>query len=237
LPDSNPFDLPQEKTHNALELERLQLLPSRLSPQPLLAAQSFVERHRLQLVHDSRARLHPAVPVPQQLPQIAILPTRHPDPRKVIFQQEFQNQLRILAIGLLLAHSPGSDLGCVADPQLDVELGEQSFKLARLSTGFHAHTHLHSLGREIAIELLRFLAVLQSSLSQFSGVGVHKSNLLEGRVVIASYNHHVRLLSPEPFGWSHHQSLLGPGSRHCYGINYTHLSIPDGSTGCDPNRK
>jgi hypothetical protein len=24
---------------------------------------------------------------------------------------------------------------------------------------------------------------------------------LEGRVVIASYNHHVRLLSPEPFGW------------------------------------
>src|SRR5208282_1627066 len=38
-------------------------------------------------------------------------------------------------------------------------------------------------------------------LSQFSGVGVHKSNLLEGRVVIASYNHHVRLLSPEPFGW------------------------------------
>jgi hypothetical protein len=30
---------------------------------------------------------------------------------------------------------------------------------------------------------------------------IHKRNLLEGRVVIASYSHHVRLLSPEPFGW------------------------------------
>src|SRR6266853_505560 len=57
------------------------------------------------------------------------------------------------------------------------------------------------LGRESAVELLRFLAVLQPPLLQFSTVGIHKRNLLEGRVVIASYNHHVRLLSPEPFGW------------------------------------
>jgi hypothetical protein len=38
------------------------------APQPLLTAQTFIERYGLQLVHDSRARLHHAVPMPQQLP-------------------------------------------------------------------------------------------------------------------------------------------------------------------------
>src|SRR5579862_1317413 len=114
---------------------------------------------------------------------------------------KLQNQLRILAIRLLLAHSLGTDHGGVPDPQLEVQLRQQPFKPARMSTGFHSYAHLHFLGCEITVELLRFLAVLQSPLSQFSGVGIHKSNLLEGRVVIASYNHHVRLLSPEPFGW------------------------------------
>jgi hypothetical protein len=65
-----------------------------------------------------------------------------------------------------------------------------------VSTGLHPHAHLHSLCREIAVELLRFLVVLQSLLSQFSSVGVHKSNLLETRVV-TTYNHHGRFLSPE----------------------------------------
>jgi hypothetical protein len=75
-------------------LSRSQLLPSGFSPQPLLAAWPFVERHGLQLVHDPRARLHHAVPVRQQLPQITILPARYPDLRKVILQHPSQNQLR-----------------------------------------------------------------------------------------------------------------------------------------------
>jgi hypothetical protein len=57
------------------------------------------------LIHDPRARLRHAVPVPQQLPQIAILPARHPDPRKAIFHHQSQNQLGILVIRLLLAYS------------------------------------------------------------------------------------------------------------------------------------
>ena len=146
---------------------------------------------------------------------------RHPDLRKVIFQHQFQNQLRILAIRLLLAYSLGTDLSRVSDPQLEVQLRQQPLKPARMPTGFHAHAHLHSLGREIAVELLRLLAVLQSTLPAFASFGIHKRNLLEARMVITTYNHHVRLLSPEPLvGW-HHQSLLGAGSRHCYGINNT----------------
>ena len=118
---------------------------------------------------------------------------------KSIFHHQSQNQLRILAIRLLLAYSLGTDLGGVADPQLEVQLRQQPLKPARMPTGFHPHAHLHSLGREIAVELLRFLAVLQSSFLQFPRFGIHKRNLLEARVVVTSYNHHVRLLSPGPW--------------------------------------
>src|SRR2546422_932501 len=102
--------------------------------------------------------------MPQQLPQIPILPARDPDLRKAILEQQSQNQLRILAIGLLLAYSLGPDLRCVPDPQLKVQLPQQSFKPARMSTGFHAHAHVSSCCREFTVELLRFLAMLESSL-------------------------------------------------------------------------
>jgi hypothetical protein len=92
------------------------LLPSALPPQPLLTTQTFVQSHRLQLVHDSGACLHHPVPVPQQLPQIAILPTRHPDSRKTVVQQQLQNQLSIVPVRLLLAHPFGSNLGGISDP-------------------------------------------------------------------------------------------------------------------------
>jgi hypothetical protein len=44
----------------------------------------------------------------------------------------------------------------------------------------------------------------------------------------------VRLLSPEPFWlvW-HHQSLLGPGSRHCHGINYLRLGYSNVANSCN----
>src|ERR1017187_2314484 len=72
--------------------------------------------------------------------------------------------------------------------------------LARyVSTSFHPYTHLHSLGRQIAVELLRLLAVLQSLLPAFASFGIHKRNLLEARMVVTTYNPHVRLLSPGPW--------------------------------------
>jgi hypothetical protein len=116
----------------------------------------------LQLVHDPRARLHHPVTMPQQLPQISSLPARNPDLRKAIFQQQLQNQLRILAIRLLLAYPLRADLGGVPDPQLKLQLGEQSFKPASVPTRFHPHAYLHSLRRQITVELLRFLTVLES---------------------------------------------------------------------------
>jgi hypothetical protein len=88
--------------------------------------------------------------------------------------------------------APRTDLGCVSDPQLKLQLGEQSFKPPRMPARFHSHTHLHPLCRHITLEFLRFLAVLQSPLLQFPSLGIYKSNLQEARVVICSF-------SPEPF--------------------------------------
>jgi len=60
--------------------------------------------------------LHHPVSMPQQLPQIPILPTRYPDLGKTILHQQLQNMLRILPIRLLLAFPLPSDLGDVPDP-------------------------------------------------------------------------------------------------------------------------
>jgi hypothetical protein len=69
----------------------------------------------LQLVHQPGARLHHPVPVPQQLPQIAILPARYPDLRKAIFQHQAQQQPGIVSIHLPLAHPFRANLRRVAN--------------------------------------------------------------------------------------------------------------------------
>ena len=119
----------------------------------------------MQLIHDPRAHLHQPVPMPQQLPQIAILRIRHPDPREAIFQHQPQQQLRILPIGLLLAYSLRADLGGVADPQLKLQLAQQALEPARVPAGFHAHPHACVSCFEFAVELLGLFAVRQPPFS------------------------------------------------------------------------
>jgi hypothetical protein len=199
------------------------LLSSRVPPQLLFAAQPFVERYGLQLVHGPRPRLHHSVPMPQQLPQIAILPTRDPDLGKAIFQQQAQNQLRVLAIRLLLPHSLRADLGRIPNPQLKLQLSQQPFKPTSVPTRFHPYTHFEFLRSQIAIELFRVLAMLQPPFLQLTRVCIDKRNLLEARMVIRSYNDHRSAPFSRASVGSHHQSLLGCRSRHCYGINCTHL--------------
>src|ERR1700722_14076996 len=109
--------------------------------------------------------------------------------------------LCILAIRLLLAFALPGNLRGVPDPQLKLQFAHESLEPARLPAGFHSHTYFLSLVRQVTVKLLRFLAVLQSPLLQFPGLGIYKSNLLKARVVIASYNQHIGSFSPEPFGW------------------------------------
>ena len=68
-----------------------------------------------------------------------------------------------------------------------------------MPTGFHPNTHFLSAHLELAVELLRFLAVPQFPLVPFTTVRIDKRNLLEARVIVSTYNDHVRLLSPEPW--------------------------------------
>jgi len=74
----------------------------------------------MQLVHHPRAHLHQPMPMPQQLSIVAVLRIRYPDPRKTVFHQKAQQQLRILPIRLLLARSLAANLRRIPDPKLEL---------------------------------------------------------------------------------------------------------------------
>jgi hypothetical protein len=78
----------------------------------------------LQLIHDPRPHLHQPMPMPEQLPHITIFRTGYPHARKVIFQQQLQQKLGILAVGLLLADALRLDLRRIANPHLDTQFRE-----------------------------------------------------------------------------------------------------------------
>src|SRR5438874_8757688 len=70
-----------------------------------------------------------------------------------------------------------------------------------MTAGFHPNPYLFPAAHlELAVELLRFLAVPQFPLVPFTRVRIDKRNLLEARVIVTTYNDHVRLLSPS-LGW------------------------------------
>src|SRR5215475_5760412 len=54
---------------------------------------------------------------------------------------------------------------------------------------------------QLPVELLCLLTMRQAPFAQFASVGLYASNLLKARMIITTYNQHVRLLSSEPFGW------------------------------------
>src|SRR6266478_8183944 len=82
----------------------------------------------------------------------------------------------------------------------------------------HAYPHADSSLLQVSIEFFCLsITVVQFLFTTFTGLFHKKCNRLKARVVIYAYNHHVRLLSPEPWSLSN-QSLLGSRSRHCYAI-------------------
>jgi hypothetical protein len=72
--------------------------------------------------------------------------------------------------------------------------------------------------------------MLQSPLLQFPGFGIHKSNLLKGRVVICSYNQHIGSFLPGLLVGLHHQSLLG-SREPTLSWNQLHFLTPGASVG------
>src|SRR5215475_8015136 len=155
------------------------------------------------------------MPVPQQLSQIPILRTRNPDFRKALFQQQLQQQSGVLAVGLRLPNTLGFNLGRIPNPQLETKFCQQSLEPTCIPGSLHAYTHADSSLLQIAIELFGLsLTVVQSSFLKLTSLFNQKRNLLKARMIIHAYNHHNRLLSPEP-SVVDNQSLLGSRSRHC----------------------
>ena len=48
---------------------------------------------------------------------------------------------------------------------------------------------------------VRLLLDDQASFPELTAFGIYVCNLLEARMIVTTYNQHVRLLSSEPFGW------------------------------------
>jgi hypothetical protein len=68
------------------------------------------------------------------------------------------------------------------------------------------------LGRQLALKILISAVFLYPTVTESTPaflnanlIAVHKRNLLDGRVAIASCNHHIRLLSPSLLVGSHHR--------------------------------
>src|SRR5438094_8410013 len=97
-----------------------------------------------------------------------------------------------------------------------------------MPTGFHPNPHFFSAHLELTVELLRFLAVPQFPFVPFPRVRIDKRNLLEARVIVTTYNDHVRLLSPEPWLVSATKVYSGVGP------DIVLESFPS-LTGCDCN--
>ena len=139
------------------------------------------------------------MPVPQQLSQITILRTGYPDARKIILPQQSQQQSSVLPVRLLLAHSLGFDLRCIADPQLHTEFCQQALEPAGVARGLDPYSHADSPPRQFPVKLLGFSrTVVQLPFHILSRFCVYQRDVLVARVIIYAYNDHVRLLSPEP---------------------------------------
>src|SRR5580704_13732092 len=65
--------------------------------------------------------------------------------------------------------------------------------------GLHPHPNADSSLPQFSVELLgRSIAVIQLLFAALTRFLIQKCNFLKARVIIYSYNHHVRLPSPEP---------------------------------------
>src|ERR1700730_9136857 len=68
-----------------------------------------------------------------------------------------------------------------------------------MSGGLHPHARVDSSLLQFSVELLSFtIAVIQLPFPALPSFLIHKCDLLKARVIIYSYNDHVRLLPPEP---------------------------------------
>ena len=119
--------------------------------------------------------------VPQQLPQIPILRTRHPDFRKAIFEHQLQQKsgIRFRFLTSLALISAGSPIHNSKSSSASSRSNQRENPVASIES------------------FCSSFVVVQFLFTILTGLFRQKRNLLKARVTIYAYYHHVRLLSPE----------------------------------------
>src|SRR5271165_7009551 len=131
----------------------------------------------------------------QQLPLVADLRGRGPQPREAILQQQLQNVQCIALVCLLLAHVAGPNLGRIPDPDCMAQLLQQVHEPLAVAAGFQPNPRRR---RQLPVELFGFaVAIAQLVPVHFSGLAVDNRNLLPTGMEITPYNKHRRLLLPQ----------------------------------------
>jgi len=130
-----------------------------------------------------------------QLPQIALLPVRRPQPGKPPFHQQFQNMGGVPFVGLLLAHVTGPDLRRISDPDRVSQVLDQFEKPLTVPRGLHANQRRRP---QLLIKHLGLSGgVHQLALAALSALVVHPRYLLPAGMEITSYNHHAKAPSSQ----------------------------------------
>src|SRR6266852_5400711 len=181
------------------QLEPFKFDAALLREQLLLPADPFAHSQRVQLVADRIPHPYQLLPMPHQLPQIALLQTGPPDPRKAIAQQQVQHVRRVACIRLLFAHHRRPNLRRISDPQLVSQFSQHALEPARVSGGFEPHPHGRGQPR---IERPRFATfVFQATLHQLARLRIQHGHLLVARMQITPYNLHVLGSFPPSLGF------------------------------------
>src|SRR5207302_10970683 len=140
--------------------------------------------------------------------------------REALRAQQFEQVLGIPAIGLLPSHGAGPDLGCVAHPQLIIQLRHQP--LEPLCIAGRLYPHLRR-SRQTGVESPGFtIFVLQPAGHQLTRLAVQHRNNLVARMQITSDNQHWLGSSPRQ-PWSGQTKLTARRSRCRYLITVSEL--------------
>jgi hypothetical protein len=91
--------------------------------------------------------------------------------------------------------------------QLLVQFGQQALKPTEAPCRFHAHAHTPAT--QAAIKLCSFFGVHQAPLAILPALFIKVRNLLESRMKITAYNHHLGSFPSELLGRVAATNLLG----------------------------
>src|SRR5437660_2868013 len=119
--------------------------------------QTRLQRQRLQTVLDDGTHLDQFVAVTQHAQNLAALERRSVQPRKLIMDQQIQNQFRVASIVLLSPTRAAPNLGRVAQPDFVAKFFEQLFEPGAVTTGLQPDD---DAPHELRVEGAYFVLVL-----------------------------------------------------------------------------